>query len=587
MEPFAQSQWPTWGYSGVDPFSTYTQLPAYPSYLADSIEAAYQSSQQHLAHNHQLSRPAESKPRLSKEEVELLEAEFQKNHKPNSSTKKALAESMRVDNARINNWFQNRRAREKKENNIRAYEAKQRLEKEAADPGAGKHPTGDRQRDLNASSAPFPEPPKVSQTSPQSPTDSDAKTPHDDEEIHQSTEVESSSNASPIAPGLDYSLDLSISDPTSTGDYDDQVQAETEHSNHYLSTSDSASDARTPEVGMQSFGSYVPEYLLNSTYNFMGADESAKLGPAFPAHDPENGQAYADGALQIHTTDFDDRQFLPDGPFQQTLSPDMPLKSPPAIDIAARRNRRPPPLAINGARSFSSAAPKTAADLTAKRGDFGGSMRRVASASGPVRITKPSLAVAQRSPYAAERMADGLFQMNRSPILASHGGSIAPPTPNTPLVSSQQGIDEASTPFALDGKFPITDVVGHDPTLRTPPTTPGIMGQLFNLNAAYEMSMSDEPLATPGLARFPGEFEMPTLTASVPSYIAQDCASQPETPLYAPHMGPAYFGYLGGGNAEYNWSDASTSAKSSPGQSSQRVQFMNMTASSFSFGDEQ
>jgi hypothetical protein len=49
-----------------------------------------------------MSRTTETKPRLSKEEVDILEAEFQKNHKPNSTTKKALAESMRVDNARIN-----------------------------------------------------------------------------------------------------------------------------------------------------------------------------------------------------------------------------------------------------------------------------------------------------------------------------------------------------------------------------------------------------------------------------------------------------------------------------------------------------
>jgi len=63
---------------------------------------AYQAHHHHLVHHHQMSRTTESKPRLSKEEVETLEAEFQKNHKPNSSTKKALAESMRVDNARIN-----------------------------------------------------------------------------------------------------------------------------------------------------------------------------------------------------------------------------------------------------------------------------------------------------------------------------------------------------------------------------------------------------------------------------------------------------------------------------------------------------
>src|SRR5690606_16537895 len=74
---------------------------SYSSYLADSMEA-YQSQHHHLVHHNQMSRTTESKPRLSKEEVEVLEAEFQKNHKPNSSTKKALAESMRVDNARIN-----------------------------------------------------------------------------------------------------------------------------------------------------------------------------------------------------------------------------------------------------------------------------------------------------------------------------------------------------------------------------------------------------------------------------------------------------------------------------------------------------
>lgn len=102
MGTFPQSQWPSWAYSGLgDPFSPYTQVSNYPAYLADSMET-YQSHNRHLVHQQHLSRTTESKPRLSKEEVEVLEAEFQKNHKPNSSTKKALAESMRVDNARIN-----------------------------------------------------------------------------------------------------------------------------------------------------------------------------------------------------------------------------------------------------------------------------------------------------------------------------------------------------------------------------------------------------------------------------------------------------------------------------------------------------
>jgi hypothetical protein len=104
MQHYNQTQWPNWSYSGSsDSFSGYGQQASnYSSYFADSMEVAYHNHQQHLAHHQQISRTTESKPRLSKEEVEILEAEFQKNHKPNSTTKKALAESMRVENARIN-----------------------------------------------------------------------------------------------------------------------------------------------------------------------------------------------------------------------------------------------------------------------------------------------------------------------------------------------------------------------------------------------------------------------------------------------------------------------------------------------------
>jgi hypothetical protein len=102
MSSFNQSQWPSWAYGEVhDTYPSYSHFPNYSSYLADSMET-YQTNHHHLVHHHQMSRTTESKPRLSKEEVEILEAEFQKNHKPNSTTKKALAESMRVDNARIN-----------------------------------------------------------------------------------------------------------------------------------------------------------------------------------------------------------------------------------------------------------------------------------------------------------------------------------------------------------------------------------------------------------------------------------------------------------------------------------------------------
>lgn len=102
MVHLSQSEWPAWTYSvaATDDFTQYAQLPDY-SLLAESMKA-YQAQHTHLVHHQQMTRTTESKPRLSKEEVDLLESEFQKNHKPNSSTKKALAESMRVDHARIN-----------------------------------------------------------------------------------------------------------------------------------------------------------------------------------------------------------------------------------------------------------------------------------------------------------------------------------------------------------------------------------------------------------------------------------------------------------------------------------------------------
>ncbi|POS88129.1 hypothetical protein EPUL_000506 [Erysiphe pulchra] len=57
----------------------------------------------------------EAKPRLGKDEVSKLEREFKKNPKPSTQTKKGFAEEMNVDLPRINNWFQNRRAKRKQE----------------------------------------------------------------------------------------------------------------------------------------------------------------------------------------------------------------------------------------------------------------------------------------------------------------------------------------------------------------------------------------------------------------------------------------------------------------------------------------
>ncbi|KAK5990426.1 hypothetical protein PT974_08694 [Cladobotryum mycophilum] len=478
MGPFSQPQWPTWAYTGVaDPFASYTQhLPDYPTYLSESMEA-YHAHHNHLIHAHQMARTTESKPRLSKEEVEILEAEFQKNHKPNSSTKKALAESMRVDHARINNWFQNRRAREKKENNIREYEARQRLEKEKAEAEVG-HQQSDRKRDLVASSAPFPEPRQVKEESP------------DGTSEHSTPESASDVNdiSSPVLP--------------TTEDDDMKSEQLSDESRDFFSMSDNTDNGMT---------------MLNMPIN----EKESNTYFEFP-------------------TQYQNGVYLGD----EVSSADRQLRSPAPLDIASRRNRRPAPLAINGSRSYSGVS-RAGFDVSKAS-----SMRRVASANGPVRVTK------SRSP----------MQRTRSPIAT---GTVAPPTPNTPIVSNP------SNGYLFTTKYS-SSALTQDPTLRTPPRTPGMVDGLFHAHTAYDMTMSDEGLVDSTVGSFPGDFDLP---GAAPSYIAgaKGGASQPVTPLYAPQMGNNYFVY--GNGAEQYWSDASTSERSSPGLNMQHAQFLNMNYS--------
>ncbi|KAK7226102.1 hypothetical protein V2G26_014105 [Clonostachys chloroleuca] len=302
MSSYTQPQWPTWAYTPEvnDPFSGYPQYNNYSSYLADSMEA-YQTHHHHLVHNHQMSRTTESKPRLSKEEVELLEAEFQKNHKPNSTVKKGLAESMRVDNARINNWFQNRRAREKKEKNIREYEARQKLEKDPSQPESGDS-AAHRKSDLVASSAPFPN----TQTAP---SRSHTGTPDGSSSpasLFQAKETPVS-DSSVILPSTELSPQLSpeLTVKREPG-YDDVTVAQYSQ----IGNSELLADNELSPNALSD--SHEQEFMLSA-----GGSESGYYMSQL------NGSA---GAPFQASDDF------------QTAIPQKPSQ---IIDIAARRNRRP------------------------------------------------------------------------------------------------------------------------------------------------------------------------------------------------------------------------------------------------------
>ena len=78
------------------------QMPS-SDYYAD-IRAEYQLYLERMQHV-ETNQPSSPKPRLSKEEVDMLEKEFGKNPKPNNSTKRVLAEHFGVEVPRINVRF--------------------------------------------------------------------------------------------------------------------------------------------------------------------------------------------------------------------------------------------------------------------------------------------------------------------------------------------------------------------------------------------------------------------------------------------------------------------------------------------------
>ncbi|KAK5089648.1 hypothetical protein LTR70_006542 [Exophiala xenobiotica] len=66
-----------------------------------------------------------TRPRLTKDQVDILEHEFQKNPKPNSMLKRNLAATTNLHPQRVANWFQNRRAKAKQQRKQEEFEHQQ------------------------------------------------------------------------------------------------------------------------------------------------------------------------------------------------------------------------------------------------------------------------------------------------------------------------------------------------------------------------------------------------------------------------------------------------------------------------------
>lgn len=113
----------------------YTQMP-YPTFVAhaqqpvDEFYMPYSGAEyadfmdMGMMHDEMgESQEISTRPRLTKEQAEVLEAHFQANHKPSSQLKRELAIQTGLALQRVGNWFQNRRAKAKQQKRQEEYEA--------------------------------------------------------------------------------------------------------------------------------------------------------------------------------------------------------------------------------------------------------------------------------------------------------------------------------------------------------------------------------------------------------------------------------------------------------------------------------
>ncbi|KAK0656350.1 hypothetical protein B0T16DRAFT_424946 [Cercophora newfieldiana] len=571
------------------------------------------------------SKQTEPKPRLAKDEVELLEREFAKNPKPNSSTKRELAEQMGVEVPRINNWFQNRRAKEKQMKKTAEFEAQQARQRANSEsnpsddqdqPATGEFYGSDHHpHQLGLSTAEFGEPEASNDESDEAESDR-----------HQSVFEESDAGAS----NLVYSHHTAGSPTSSDSDgfihikYDhDNLALHAPHMMPELTHTAAEPDVFGQEQHQQDFQAHVP-------FNFGHSAPHARDGllPSFdviPAHTgalpDHNTNTFSDGSYydmpSVSVAPFPS-QLITEGlarnnePAVQHHSPEMYIKPenpspcsvpaslpasvdlrfkspPPPADIASRRNiRRPAPLGLSAMRG--GPGPKTGIDVP-RRSETASPMRRISSATGglPGRVQK-SFSTGPRSPFLMDRTKEAILQSLRNPhpqAVASLSTAMSPVSPadgngqelRDNVVVTSASDEEQAFAFGSVNSFPVYKA---DASIKTPPDTPALATnfpeQFFASSAeqAWNFAPHDEPLPTPSLCSHGGSELEFSMAPQMPGYVA----SQPVTPSFPPSVGPTYNnGFFGGANlanAEYTFPDSypESSARSSPvGPPKSRQQF--------------
>ncbi|KAK4143235.1 uncharacterized protein C8A04DRAFT_29050 [Dichotomopilus funicola] len=587
-----------------------------------------------------LTKPAEPKPRLAKDEVELLEREFAKNQKPSSSTKRELAEQMGVEVPRINNWFQNRRAKEKqikKTAEFEAQQARERAASEAKSTGSDREQGGTREAYEDEAQSP-------SSVAPTATLETNEDTASDNYAILKSEPVDPVSLSmvptAPVRPSpassdsdgfvhLDYRQAAHHTQPssglTAQGDLFDLLG---EIQGHH----DFQQPAAPPfQLTDTTLPNSLPHNIFAgiSPHNNPSVPEAGDFGkfsdedyfttPSAPRFPSElvvaSGTPDADSPLLRHQasveslvhSDIVSPGSIPD------MSPlalsNLRFKSPPPpADIASRRkSRRPAPLGLSSL--MGGAGPKTGVEVP-RRADTVSPMRRISSSTGlSGRVQKAFIGPnGPRSPFAMDRNKEALLhslhetQPSTMPLLNSGmpqmtGEVLFAPGTGDGAVAVRAPDEEQGFPFGSFGAIGGIPTFNHtDQAIKSPPETPGLQ---IGLQESYFPGSNDNTwtytpqdgaLPTPSLCSHGGsEMEFSAATQR-PGYVA----SQPATPSFPPTMGPAYSSFfgMGLGQTDYQFPDAyaaESSSRSSPVAFPRSKQFQfaqNVTPQDFSSTDK-
>lgn len=419
-----------------------------------------------------------SRPRLTKEQVETLEAQFQAHPKPSSNVKRQLAAQTNLSLPRVANWFQNRRAKAKQQKRQQEFERMQKAKAEAEEAARTKTDGAASTADSNqGDKTPKEETQEMKDTkqTPEPNTSEPKKTPAPSRAKHQKTRSESAREATfaslqralnaAVAARDQYSVEVKQehSDENSLRSVSPTTLPASSGPNDPNDTESTHSALNTPFSGWESSQEFVYTGLSTSypsTGVSQGEEWTSQLSTSaetMPAHrasidtgssygtihyavKPELSRRESSDELATTLQGFGiDPTHSPHGLSQVNGQPASWKDAGKELDLAARR-KRPRPAAIGTSRSSSMlAGPSTMSPSTRlPNGGAGHGVRQSKSAqslsSRYAGVRKAS--AAQRSPFNLSTFAEA-GSLNSKAEMSSMlqptvTNGLAPPTPLTP-----------------------------------------------------------------------------------------------------------------------------------------------------------